>query len=246
MRGVASHRISSCKRIHAVDMQRVDASSLAVCSSHDDPDASKIRDLAQRFSYECSPLTLDPASGRPLNPYGRTGLSGRGKLYNWGPNHAADPIVTRVSAADPNELEVVVIQRGDSGAWAFPGGMIDPGEEPEHAARREFEEEAMNVPTEQKAEAKAIASKIFAPDRGTVVYTGYIDDPRNTDHAVSVITVRGRVDVTIPIGRARHDDIDFELTYSCVSCPGVRSSSLDSGSNRIACSIISILNSHTN
>lgn len=31
----------------------------------------------------------------PLNPYGRTGIIGRGLLGRWGPNHAADPIVTR-------------------------------------------------------------------------------------------------------------------------------------------------------
>jgi ADP-ribose pyrophosphatase len=33
--------------------------------------------------------------GIPFNPRGRTGISGRGKLGRWGPNHAADPIVTR-------------------------------------------------------------------------------------------------------------------------------------------------------
>lgn len=31
----------------------------------------------------------------PLNPFGRTGITGRGLLGRWGPNHAADPIVTR-------------------------------------------------------------------------------------------------------------------------------------------------------
>lgn len=29
------------------------------------------------------------------NPVGRTGLTGRGLLGRWGPNHAADPVVTR-------------------------------------------------------------------------------------------------------------------------------------------------------
>ena len=29
------------------------------------------------------------------NPIGRTGMIGRGLLGRWGPNHAADPIVTR-------------------------------------------------------------------------------------------------------------------------------------------------------
>ncbi len=33
--------------------------------------------------------------GRPINPVGRTGVTGRGQLGKWGPNHAADPIVTR-------------------------------------------------------------------------------------------------------------------------------------------------------
>ena len=38
---------------------------------------------------------LVSGEGRPLNPGGRTGLAGRGVLGRWGPNHAADPIVTR-------------------------------------------------------------------------------------------------------------------------------------------------------
>ena len=33
--------------------------------------------------------------GYPLNPVGRTGIRGRGNLGRWGPNHAADPVVTR-------------------------------------------------------------------------------------------------------------------------------------------------------
>uniref|UniRef100_A0A3P8Z8B4 ADP-ribose pyrophosphatase, mitochondrial n=1 Tax=Esox lucius TaxID=8010 RepID=A0A3P8Z8B4_ESOLU len=34
-------------------------------------------------------------NGIPINPHSRTGLTGRGLLGRWGPNHAADPIVTR-------------------------------------------------------------------------------------------------------------------------------------------------------
>ena len=33
--------------------------------------------------------------GLPQNPVGRTGMKSRGTLGKWGPNHAADPIVTR-------------------------------------------------------------------------------------------------------------------------------------------------------
>ncbi len=48
-------------------------------------------------------------NGLPLNPHGRTGLRGRGLLGNWGPNHAADPIVTRLHPVD-KYLEMVCFQ----------------------------------------------------------------------------------------------------------------------------------------
>lgn len=34
-------------------------------------------------------------NGYPKNPFGRTGIIGRGFLGRWGPNHAADALVTR-------------------------------------------------------------------------------------------------------------------------------------------------------
>lgn len=39
--------------------------------------------------------TYDVVDGLPRNPFGRTGIIGRGLLGRWGPNHAVDPIVTR-------------------------------------------------------------------------------------------------------------------------------------------------------
>jgi len=39
--------------------------------------------------------TQQVIDGWPLNIRGRTGLKGRGVLGRYGPNHAADPIVTR-------------------------------------------------------------------------------------------------------------------------------------------------------
>lgn len=44
-------------------------------------------------------------TGCPINPIGRTGLRGRGLLGRWGPNHAADPIVTRWKRA-PNGCKI--------------------------------------------------------------------------------------------------------------------------------------------
>lgn len=93
--------------------------------------------------------------------------------------------MTRDSESHPGDLEVVVIQRGDTGQWAFSGGMVDPGEKPEDTLKREFEEETLAVVRqEDKEKAKAVKERVFAGP-GELVYKGYIDDPRNTDNAVS-------------------------------------------------------------
>ena len=72
----------------------------------------------------------------PLNIRGRTGLSGRGILGRYGPNHAADPIVTRWKRTENGNvlkhqeserpiLQFVSIQRRDTGEWAIPGGNLN-------------------------------------------------------------------------------------------------------------------------
>ena len=115
--------------------------------------------------------------GRPLNPYGRTGIKGRGLLGKWAANFAADPVVLRYNAAN-GQLEMATIVRKDNGQWAIPGGMVDPGEAPIRTALREFNEEALNGNTAMKA----LLDKVANLDQDTV-YVGYVDDPRNTDNA---------------------------------------------------------------
>ena len=66
-----------------------------------------------------------------------------------GPNHAADPMLTRTNP-DSGELQLVVIKRGDTGTWALPGGMVDPGEAVSTTVRREFDEEAGALKDPQK------------------------------------------------------------------------------------------------
>ncbi|XP_061399132.1 ADP-ribose pyrophosphatase, mitochondrial [Musca vetustissima] len=125
--------------------------------------------------------------GYPLNPMGRTGLKGRGVLGRWGPNHAADPIVTRWKRdaegsvlkhedTKKNILQMVAIQRRDNGMWAIPGGMVDPGEKVSTTLRREFMEEALD-----SFKDKQMIEDFFA--QGVEVYKGYVDDYRNTDNA---------------------------------------------------------------
>ncbi len=130
----------------------------------DPEDISRLRDIpAESFSGRL----LHDEAGRPLNPAGRTGLAGRGLLGKWGPNYAADPIITRINRA-ANSIELLAIRRKDNGQWAIPGGMVDKGEEVTRTLARELAEET-GVELDMA--------------RGRLTYRGYVDDPRNTDHA---------------------------------------------------------------
>ncbi len=105
-------------------------------------------------------------TGEVLNPGGRTGIKdGRGLLGQPGPNFAADPVIFRLQGS---ELQLLVIQRQDTGEWALPGGMVDRGETVTRTLKRELEEET---------------GVALSMDDVRVVYRGYVDDPRNTDKA---------------------------------------------------------------
>lgn len=130
--------------------------------------------------------------GLPLNPMGRTGMKGRGLLGRFGPNHAADPIVTRWKRTSAGimldggkkVLEFVAIQRKDNSQWAIPGGMVEPGQVVTQALKAEFGEEAMaklNVSEAERDKISRLVDKLFK--NGVEVYKGYVDDPRNTDNA---------------------------------------------------------------
>ena len=131
---------------------------------------------------------------KPTNPIGPTGIRGRGVLGKWGPNTAADPLVTRFKRNEKNEivtdhsgnmiLQFVAVRRKDNGQIALPGGMVDPGESLSFTAKREFGEEALNtleMSDEEKKKTKELLEKFFSQE--VCIYEGYVDDPRNTDNA---------------------------------------------------------------
>lgn len=133
--------------------------------------------------------------GRPLNPKGRTGLKGRGVLGKWGPNHAADPIVTRWKRDNFGEfvrnsktkkkiLQFISIKRRDNSEWAIPGGIVDNGENVSLTLKREFSEEALNhieMNQHERSKVNDLINQLFAS--GQTIFKGYADDPRNTDNA---------------------------------------------------------------
>ena len=153
---------------------------------------NQIDDQISRISHAGAYAVVD---GLPLNVVGRTGLSGRGLLGKWGPNHAADPVVTRWKLDGNGEkvlhevtnqpvLQFVSIRRNDTCDWALPGGMVEAGDSAGATLRKEFGEEALN--TKQMDETKAAEVKELIDgllEGGTAVYQGYVDDPRNTDNA---------------------------------------------------------------
>ncbi|XP_028517955.1 transient receptor potential cation channel subfamily M member 2 isoform X2 [Exaiptasia diaphana] len=142
-----------------------------------------------RTSYNGKYKGLD---GLPQNPMGRTGMAGRGLLGRFGPNHAADPIVTRwkrTSAGVMVEggkkvLEFVAILRKDNNQWAIPGGMVEPGQAVTQTLKAEFGEEALakiNVSPEERERIGKQIERLF--QKGDEIYKGYVDDPRNTDNS---------------------------------------------------------------
>eukprot|EP00055_Hartaetosiga_balthica_P002905 m.5717 g.5717 ORF g.5717 m.5717 type:complete len:1485 (+) comp2458_c0_seq1:201-4655(+) len=127
----------------------------------------------------------------PQNPFGRTGMVGRGVLGKWGVNQAADTVVTRWKRAKDNTilerngkkvLEFVCILRADNNMWAIPGGFVDNGETFAEAQGREFMEEALGI-QEEELDKKSVEAVRSLFTQGKVVARIYSEDPRNTDNA---------------------------------------------------------------
>lgn len=124
--------------------------------------------------------------GKPLTPF-KTGIKGRGLLGKYGPNHSADPIITRWI---DNKLHFVAVLRKDTGEWAIPGGMVDAGEDGIKTLRREFKEEACENCDD------SILDMVFAIENQDIIYAGPIyRDPRTTDSAwIETLVVHYHID----------------------------------------------------
>lgn len=96
-------------------------------------------DWATRQADALIPFAV--VDGRPVNPYGPTGIRyGRNELGFWGEAVAADAVVL-ATTPHTGRRWVLLIERADGNGWALPGGMVDHGESPVAAAIRELTEE---------------------------------------------------------------------------------------------------------
>uniref|UniRef100_A0A8U8BSN4 Transient receptor potential cation channel subfamily M member 2 n=1 Tax=Geospiza parvula TaxID=87175 RepID=A0A8U8BSN4_GEOPR len=114
--------------------------------------------------------------GLPLNPMGRTGLRGRGRLHCFGPNHALHPVVTRwrrnldgsiIRKSLKKMLEVLVAQYPLSDVWALPGLGRPTGQ----------------CPPRPQGALREVLRALLSWHPHAQVHKGYLDDPRNTDNA---------------------------------------------------------------
>ena len=128
-------------------------------------------------------------------------MRGRGLLAQWGANHTADPIVTRREPLT-GTMQVLAIKRRLTGEWSLPGGMVKAGESVSATVNRMLGlgdgdakpgsslavhrrastgREVFIAPlAKQKDFDEAVQALLRS---GVDVYSGYVDDQRNTDNA---------------------------------------------------------------
>jgi len=130
--------------------------------------------------------------GQPLNPKGRTGLTGRGELERWGPNHITLSLISRWAKRDNKlivinnlrVLEVIAIRRTGYDLWDLPNGYIDVGETISGGHKRNFMECVLGYnETTGVEKLKMMQMTDRMMQSGIILYKGYFDDARNTDNA---------------------------------------------------------------
>jgi len=67
---------------------------------------------------------------------------------------------TAAGAVLDSDNKVLLQRRSDTGGWALPGGIIDPGEEPADAAAREILEETGVVAVPERLVAVTVSSPV--------------------------------------------------------------------------------------
>lgn len=143
------------------------------------PDSLTAAEWLRRSAAALVPFDLNDHMW-PLNPTGRTGRVGRNlHLRHWGENAEANCVVRS------NDGYVLMIRCENPKLWAFPRGMIEPGEDPVQAMRRAVQAKA-------GIDVSGIDPQILRRD--------YVEDWRASDHAwvcsaLGLFVIPGRIPV---------------------------------------------------
>ncbi|XP_018652237.1 putative transient receptor potential cation channel,subfamily m, member [Schistosoma mansoni] len=128
--------------------------------------------------------------GYPLNPCGRTGLTGKGLLPHWGPNHC---IIIAITRPDPDHrfyeslplIQVGLLQNNQQ--LCLPWYLTDHREDCDfqdcsaNVIRAFIQRRLMNL-FEDKHHQQSMLTSLRAASV-SIAYTGYVTDHLNADHA---------------------------------------------------------------
>ncbi|XP_048577809.1 transient receptor potential cation channel subfamily M member 7 isoform X2 [Nematostella vectensis] len=141
--------------------------------------------------------TYDVINGLPRNPRGRTGFSGRGAFAHWGPNHTATFVITRlklnpsdghiVEENDQVVWEFLAVKEADETSWRLPEGEMKVTD----YIPEQIIEDLLSLAKESILELSNGSLNLHETlqhlcetcGQRVKLYSGYVDDPRNTDNA---------------------------------------------------------------
>ncbi|CAH8518866.1 unnamed protein product [Schistosoma turkestanicum] len=128
--------------------------------------------------------------GYPLNPCGRTGLTGKGLLPHWGPNHCIIIAITRPDPGHAYYESLPIIQVGllhNNQQLCLPWYLTDHREDCDfqdcsaNVIRTFMQRRLINLfPDKPQQQSMLISLRAASV---SIAYTGYITDHLNADHA---------------------------------------------------------------
>ena len=111
---------------------------------------------------------------------------------------------------------VLLAQRADNGRWALISGIVDPGEEPAIAARREVREEAGLPVTIAALAAVSTTGEITYPNGDRSVYVDLLFVTEPVDAAVAALTHVGD-DENLAVGWFDPDGLPETVNASTIA-----------------------------
>eukprot|EP00055_Hartaetosiga_balthica_P013583 m.70395 g.70395 ORF g.70395 m.70395 type:complete len:1603 (-) comp8308_c0_seq3:3281-8089(-) len=203
----------------------LDASAITTFNSFD-----KIVKIDRRTCNPNGFFDLDNVSGRPINPWGRTGLCGRGHFNWWGPNWLVCLIVTRykrdetgaiIERGGRRALEVLVTKTQEG---RFPSLLMSHAKEGEDVLRetsgRTLVEKAMGSRESREFSSEGKSDIMGVLRSASLVGKVYMNDDRNTDNSWAEACVVSFHDDTGDLSDVFHcEQVEWILMHSQANLP---------------------------